>query len=157
MVDLLACGVTVRESSLRCMSIGKACGLRSKGQRRHFCKRRFNWQRRSTTSNGVTCEALRHCYGRHYSDLSPTRCCSEALLCHRSAKKFANGSESSKQAPHGLSSRFRRSDCADRGAVWPRQTSVAKKWTGIEIADHFRAGVTNYRERGYNPTHGCRV
>jgi hypothetical protein len=71
-VDLLkACGVTVRESSLRRMNIGKASGLRQKGQRRHFCKRRFNWQRRSTISNGVTREARRHCYGRHYSDLSP--------------------------------------------------------------------------------------
>ena len=30
------------------------------------------------------------------------------------AKKFANGCKSSKQAPYGLSSRFRRSDCADR-------------------------------------------
>src|SRR5438552_18646205 len=133
MVDLLACGVTVRESSLRCMSIGKACGLRSKGQRRHFCKRRFNWQRRSTISNGVTRGALRHCYGRHYSDLSPTRCCSEALPCHRSAKKFANGCKSSKQAPHGLSSRFRRSDCADRGRGEASANKRRKKWPGIEI------------------------
>ena len=64
--------------------------------------------------------------GSALRDLSPTRFCSEALLCHRSAKKFANGCKSSKQAPHGLSSRFRRSDCADSGAAWPRQTSVAR-------------------------------
>jgi hypothetical protein len=43
-------------------------------------------QRRSTISNGVSREARRHCYGRHYSDLSPTPCCSEGLLCHRSTR-----------------------------------------------------------------------
>ena len=68
--------------------------------------------------------------GSALRDLSPTRCCSEALLCHRSAKKFANGCKGSKQEPHGLSARFRRSDCADRCAVWPRQTSVGKNGRG---------------------------
>jgi len=49
------------------------------------------------TSSRITRVALCHCSGRRYSDLSPTRVCLEALLCHRCAKKFTNGCKSPKR------------------------------------------------------------
>jgi hypothetical protein len=86
-VDLLkACGVTVRESSLRLHEHWESVWLATKGPEKAFLQASIQLVAALHHIQRVTREARRHCYGRHYSDLSPTRCCSEALLCHRSPR-----------------------------------------------------------------------